>query len=316
MTTPENANQPKDRLIMTAEEWLTYDFRVEESQILIGTPENSIIRPRTKNIIQASEKTFKTTLLLRLSLGLSTGQTLFRSLPVTRSVKVLYLHGELAVAELKERLQAATLGLKRPLDQFHQGQSLSASLVTDQGRAAIKQLVQEYAPEVLVLDPWQSFIAGADENSFKDVSVAMNFLDRLIAEYGLTVFIAVHEGKNTRKGARGHSSFGGWRDTKFTLSRDGKGKGKGLTVKVEPRWGKPVNLDLTFQGGTLWEGNPPGWTGQAEQIRKLVESNGGTLTRQQLALGLEIKPESVRMALSRAEEKGAITVDGDVITSR
>src|SRR4051794_36504222 len=100
MTTTETVNQPKDRLIMSAEQWLTFDFRVEESQVLIGTSENAIVRPGTKNIIEAQEKAYKTTFLLRLTLGLSTGQTLFPSLPVSRTLKVLYLHGELAPAEL------------------------------------------------------------------------------------------------------------------------------------------------------------------------------------------------------------------------
>jgi hypothetical protein len=310
MTAPKTANQPNDRLIMTAEEWFDFDFQVEDSQMLIGTRDNAIVRPGTKNIILAPEKAFKTSFLLRLALGLSTGQTVFPSLPVSRRVRVLYLHGELAPAELKERLQTATQNLKRPLGQFYQGRSLSASLVTEEGRTEIEQLVQEYKPDVFVLDPWQSLITGADENSFKEISGAMKFLDGLIAKYGLTIFIAVHVGKNAKRGARGHSSFGAWRDTKFTLSRHSKG----LKVEVEPRWGKPVTLQLSFQGGTLWEGDAPGWTGQAGMIRKLVESNGGKLTREQLAPELGVKPGSLRMALSRAEEKGAITVDGDFVT--
>jgi hypothetical protein len=312
MTTTETGNQSKDRLIMSAEEWLGFDFRIEESQLLIGTGNNAIVRPGTKNTIEAQEKAYKTTFLLRLALGLATGQTLFPSLPVSRPLRVLYLHGELAPAELKERLQTATQGLNRPLEQFYQGRSLTASLVTDEGRAAIIQLVQEFKPDVLVIDPWQSFIAGADENSFKEISAATKFLDQLIVVSGLTVFIAVHLGKNKKRGARGHSSFGGWRDTKFTLTRSGMG----LNVVVEPRWGKAMELNLNFKAGTLWEGNAPGWTKQAEQIRKLVEVNKGALSRAQLAFGLGLEPNgsALRMALQRAQGGEAIDVDGDTIT--
>ena len=47
-----------------------------------------------------------------------------------------------------------------------------------------------------MIDPWKSFIAGADENNFKEISGATKFLDQLIADRGLTLFMAVHEGKN------------------------------------------------------------------------------------------------------------------------
>jgi RecA-family ATPase len=188
MASPSNVRLPGSNLVLSAEDWLKADFRVEESEILIGTPDNPILRPLTKNFIEAPDKSFKTTFLLRLALGLSTGKSVFSSLPVKAPRRVLYLHGELAPAELKERLQEAAIGLPRPLDNFFQGRSLNASLVTPEGQAVIRKLVEEFEPEVLVIDPWQSFIAGADENSFKEVSGATSFMDRLIAECDLTIY--------------------------------------------------------------------------------------------------------------------------------
>ena len=147
MTNLEIVNPP-NCLIMTAEQWLIAEFSVEESAVLIGTPENALVRPLTKNLIQAPEKAYKTTFLLRLTLGLSTGETVYPSLPVYRPQRVLYLHGELNPAELKERLRDAAQHLSRPLEQFFQGRSLTASLVTEEGREVIKNLVHEYKPEV------------------------------------------------------------------------------------------------------------------------------------------------------------------------
>jgi len=309
-TTATTVNPPKNCLILSAEEWLTTDFRVEESEILIGTPEHAIVRPLTKNLIQAPEKAYKTTFLLRLTLALSIGDTVFPSLPANGSHRVLYLHGELAPAELKERLQEAARELLRPLDQFFQGRSLSASLVTDQGRGAIRELVEQYRPKVLVIDPWQSFIAGADENSFKEISAATKFLDMLISDHGLTLFIAIHLGKDPSRGARGHSALAGWRDTKLTLKREGSG----LTVDVDPRWAKPPKpLKLTFHGGTLWEGDAPKWTKQAESIRELLAANGGEVTRESLKFGLGLDDSSLRMALKRAHDSGAIELDGETV---
>lgn len=311
MTTPVTVKPDSSgNLILSAEGWLKADFTADESEVLIGTRENALVRPLTKNLVQAAEKAFKTTFLLRLALGISTGETVFSSLPVNRPHPVLYLHGELSPAELKERLQEAAVGLKRPLDNFFQGRSLQASLVTDKGREAICQLGKEYKPEVLILDPWQSFIAGADENTFKDVSPATAFLDWLIVKSDLTIFLAIHEGKDHNRGARGHSALAGWRDTLFALKRDKHG----LTVNVEPRWAKPPEpLKLTFRDGTLWEGDGPEWTKQMEEIRKLLMANGGKLSRDQLALGLGLDRNYLRMPLKRAQDRGAIHVDGDVV---
>jgi AAA domain len=301
---------PKHSLILNTEDWLNLKFLPEESEPIIGTAENPIIRPRTKNLIQAQEKAFKTTFLMRLLLGLSSGETVFPALPVVCPHRVTYLHGELAAAELKDRLESAASGLKGPLGKFFQGRSLAANLVTSEGQKAIEQLVEQYQPEILALDPWQSFIAGSDENSFKDVSEAAKFMDRLIAEYGLSIFLVIHVGKNPKRGARGHSFLSGWRDTKIDLKRDGNK----VTVKVEPRWAKPPEqLTLMFGGGTLLELGPAVWTDQAKAIRSCVRSNGGTISRQELADQMFLFASSLRMALKRAQDSGAIVIDGDTV---
>jgi hypothetical protein len=310
MTTHVTVNSLGDCLIMSAEEWLCAKFQLEESEVLIGTPENALVRPLTKNLVQAPEKAYKTTFLLRQALGLSSGQTVFSSLPVCRRQRVLYLHGELNPAELKERLRDAAQGLSRPLEEFFQGRSLSASLVTEDGRKVIRELVKNYQPQVLVIDPWQSFIAGAEENSFKEMSGATTFLENLSEEYKLTLFIAVHMGKDLSRGARGHSVIAGWRDTSFTLKRDRAG----LTVNVDPRWGKaPEPLKLTFHDGTLWEGDGSRWTKQEEKIRALLMANDCQCTREQVRLGLGLEDSALRMALKRAHESGAIDLDGETV---
>ncbi len=302
---------PKHSLILNTEDWFNLKFAREESEPIIGTSENPLIRPLTKNLIQAPEKAFKTTFLMRLSLGMASGETIFPALPVLRPHRVMYLHGELATAELKDRLESAAKGLKGPLDKFFQGRSLAANLITSEGQRAIEQLVEQYRPEILVLDAWQSFIAGSDENSFKDVSVATTFMDRLIAEYSLTIFLVIHVGKNPKRGARGHSLLSGWRDTRIDLKRDGNK----VTVKVEPRWAKPPDqLTLMFCGGTLLELGPSVWTDQAKDIRGCVRSKGGKISRQELGEMMFLHDSSLRMALKRAQATGAIVVGEDYIT--
>ena len=101
---------------------------------------------------------------------------------------------------------------------------------------------------MLVIDPWQSFISGYDENSFEHTSQATNFLDQLSVEQGgLTIFMPVHTGKDQSKGARGHSSLAGWRDTLIRLIPVAKDD-KSIKVQIRPRWGQPLALNLKFLG--------------------------------------------------------------------
>ena len=142
------------------------------------------------------------------------------------------------------------------------------------------------------------------------MSGATKFIEKLSQDYGLTLFIAVHMGKDKSRGARGHSLIAGWRDTTFTLKRDGTG----LRVDVDPRWGKPPEpLKLTFQSGTLWEGDGPGWTKQEEKIRALLLANNCQLTREQVGFGLGLEGSALRNALKRAKDNGAIDHDDKIV---
>jgi hypothetical protein len=90
------------RFILTLHEWSCVEFDSDDVPIL-GTSQNAVVRPGTKNIVEAAEKSFKTSLLYPLALGLACGETVYSELPVSRAYKVLYLHGELSKREIAER---------------------------------------------------------------------------------------------------------------------------------------------------------------------------------------------------------------------
>ena len=191
---------------MTAEAWLDLPMETDESQIIIGSPSQAIIRPLTKNLIQAPEKAFKTTVALRLMLALSCGKTVFSELPVLRSRRVLYVHGELSAAEIQERTRDAAQGLPRPLNNFYQGRDSRIHLCEKNGQGILSNIVASVKPDDLVLDPLQAFISGFDENEFQHVSLATKCMDNLIEKFGVTIYLVTHTGKDHRRGTRGHSS--------------------------------------------------------------------------------------------------------------
>jgi hypothetical protein len=300
---------PRSR-ILTAQEWMDLDLSGEEGTAIIGTRQNPLIRPGSRNFIEAAEKSFKTTFALKLALGLARGLTVFTELPIPERQRTLYLHGELGLAEIKARTIDAAQNLTGPWENMMQGRDLVAHLIEVEGQRAIRRLVEEHEPQILVLDPWQSFITGYDENSFEHMSKATKFIDRLIEEFGVTVFLPIHLGKDPQRGARGHSTLAGWRDTRIQLRRHGQA----ITVTMEPRWATPPGpFVLDFEDGTLWSKGSPSWAGKTAKIRAFVESQNGITARKALEQHLGGSSDSVRKALDRAKRTGAIEIVDDVV---
>jgi len=312
---PEGQPPSRARLlsVLTAEEWLNLPTEVDEEKIVIGSRTQAIVRTQTKNLIEGAEKSFKTSFLLRLMLGLSCKTTVYSRLPVLRARKVLYVHGELSFPEIKERMLPAVAGLSRPLDNFFQTRDFQVHLINPEGQARLRELVGEIRPDDLVLDPWQSFITGYDENEYRDVTRACRFIDGLIERYALTLYIPTHTGKDPRRGTRGHSSLAGWRDTLFKLER----KKEQVSVRVEPRWAASLDpFTLTFDEGTLVEHGyaiSP-FTKQAQAIRVAVQANGGKASRDAVGQALGLSCGALRQALKRAADSGAVKLADEDVT--
>ena len=300
--------------ILTAEQWLDFPTGTDEKRIVIGSTTQPTIRTQTKNLIEGTEKSFKTSFLLRLMLGLSCGTTVYSPLPVIRARKVLYIHGELSPPEIKERTKSAVEGLS-PLNNFFQGRDFRAHLIESAGQAVLRRLIEKVNPDDLVLDPWQSFIIGRDENEYKEISIACRFLDRVIEDHKLTVYLPTHTGKDPRRGTRGHSVLAGWRDTLIRLKR-AKTESK-VSVTVEPRWAAPLDpFTLKFEQGTLVDPGYPicSFTKQAEAIRQIIISQNGKATRDEVGRALGLGADALRQALKRAADSGAVTLTGEEVT--
>jgi hypothetical protein len=301
-----NASQ----LFFNIEEWLDASFDLEENEIIFGTTKQAIIRPFTKNLIEAPEKAFKTTFMLRAMIGLALGKTFFPKLPVLRSRKVLYVHGELSPPEIQERTIASVQDLPRPLNgNFIQGRDLHIHLIEGGGQRILKNLVKTMQPDDLVLDPWQGFIPGFDENEFKDISRATHFMDQLIEELKVTIYLVTHTGKDHSRGTRGHSSLAGWRDTLIRLDR----KKNIIEIKVDPRWAAPFEFNVEFKDGTLWATDKDQFSPQTSKVYKFLKESQGRATRQEIGAYLQLDKTALRMALSRASTEGAIVLDGGLV---
>jgi hypothetical protein len=297
-----NASTPQG-YAMTSEEWAAKDFSAEETDSLIGTATNAIIRPLTKNLVLAPDKAFKTTFLMRLMASLAAGVTIFDELPVNKAYKIVYFHAELNPTEIQQRVVASVGGVD-PQGRFVHVRDIKTHLIEESGQQFIAEMIVHYKPDVIVLDPWQDLIAGYDENSSKDTSTARLFMSGLIDTFKVTLFLIQHEGKDGSKGGRGHSGMAGWRDTLIRLSRrDG---GNLVRVIVEPRWGEKVTLELTLKDGTLAPAITSGFTTQQLNLRAFLKEHPDGATPQHIADGLEITSDACKKMVQRALKDDAV----------
>ena len=92
--------------------------------------------------------------------------------------------------------------------------------------AALIELVRDVEQQtgqpvaLIVIDTLARAMAGGDENAFKDMSAFVANVDRLRNETGAHVSIIHHSGKDTSRGARGHSSLRAATDTEIEISNN------------------------------------------------------------------------------------------------
>jgi len=309
----EASHYDAKELIFTPRRWkqVRHEMKEDKTPVLIGSPTGVIVRPSTKTIIEGAEKSFKTTLMYRQAMGMAFGHTVYSKLPVAQAVKVLYLHREIVVSELDERRDAAISTIPQELldarDEFFlDGRSVDAHLIREKGQAAIRTLVRRHRPGLLVIDPWQQFIEGYDENSFKDTSQATEFMDRLIFEVpGMAIFLVAHQGKDRTRGMRGHSSLAGWRDNLIRVRRESKTSLK-ATVSVSPRWTMaPFDFRVRLASGTMVEDE---FSPQTNNIREFVRAKGSA-SRTDIQAFLGISQEASKKAIQRAVDEQGIDKD-------
>ena len=75
--------------------------------------------------------------------------------------------------------------------------------------------------KLIIVDTLARSFGGGNENALQDMGEFILGCDDLMHEFGATVLVVHHMGKDAQSGARGHSSFFGALDTSMTLKKIG-----------------------------------------------------------------------------------------------
>ena len=142
----------------------------------------------------------KTYWLLELALCLTMPRP-FLKWPVHRTAPVLYVDGEMAVAELQERLRKLAGDTLPPDIHFlsselvYERSGRDLTLTSNQDRLALDAMLADDDIKVLILDNISCLFPGLDESKKQDWEPINAWLIRL-RHRGITVIVGHHAGKN------------------------------------------------------------------------------------------------------------------------
>ncbi len=197
--------------------------------------------------IFGSAKAGKSTLAIQMARSIAHAEPFLDM--ETKTGRVLYLQLELGVEVLQHRL----LKTGQNYDNVFFGTTFSMQLDKQTGQDMLKRALEAVTPSVLIIDPWYKIIGG-DENEAKDALVITNFLDQMIEAYedfGLSVVIMHHPGKDISKGGRGSSILEDWVDSYIELRRTSP-PNENLRARLSPKLlrhaqvpPEPINIVLT-----------------------------------------------------------------------
>ena len=114
---------------------------------------------------------------------------------------------------------------------------------------------------LIVVDTLARALAGGEENSSQDMGALVSQVDRIRQETGAHVMLIHHSGKDSAKGARGHSSLRAATDTELEITRPEGGEVASMVVRKQ--------RDLPGEGGCSF---------QLKQVQLGTDRRGNAVT--------------------------------------
>ena len=185
-----------------------------------------ILPAKSKAVISGPAKLGKSRFLTGLLLGVATGRDVM-GFTIPKARRVLVFQSEVCERSLQKRLQKILAGF--PCDETLVRENLlfcnvPLKLTREDHAAAIADAVRQTGAEVVAVDPLYRYHTG-DENSVRDLGLAFDPLDALIAEHGVAIVLCHHHGKVKFEGHttpahmnRGSSTIADWPDSLLTLT--------------------------------------------------------------------------------------------------
>jgi RecA-family ATPase len=211
------------------------------------------------SVVYGPSNSGKTFFAMDIAFHIATGRA-WRGNRVT-AAPVLYLAAEGGrgvtnrIVALRQEAGAhgVPLALKRAgLDLLHNGADIEAVVTL----AAEVQAKAPDAPLLIVIDTLSRVMAGGDENSAADMTALIRNIDAIRAATNAHVMLIHHTGKDTARGARGHSSLRAATDTEIEVSSEEGNRLAMVTKQRDNQGGETFAFTLkTVSLGTDQDGD-------------------------------------------------------------
>ena len=284
-------DRPRDKLM-----WLhDYAESVGDPTWLIP----GILPAQGTGMMFGASGSYKSFITLDMALSLAYGRPGQWGAPPVRN-DVLFLAGEGPVATAKKRWpawlewqgvqekEAHRIILKNRVPFYHDSEAWE-HVKLDLDELGAK-------PSLIVIDTLSRLLTGMDENSTKDATMVVGFMEQLAHHYECFVLAIHHTGKDEKKGARGSSVFHANMDTVIATRLRGEGtelrvkKQKDADVPDEPIFfqvKEVANSIVLEKVDSLAEAPKAGksrtdWS-SPEEVTAILNSHGGEMTLAMLA---------------------------------
>lgn len=221
--------------------------------------EEGILNENSIMVIGGPPKSYKSFFSQTIAMHLATGTNLFgahrkhagmavQAFGVVNPKRVLMLEQEIGEWSLKERVQSMSASLEPHRQQLFLDNLYTHScdrdlrLDTPGGTQAIGKLLDQWTPEVLILDPLIEF-HQQDENSSQHMIGIMRNLDKIREHFKCAIILNHHAAKSDERtgpdNLRGSSALYGKGDSFFMLRVSNRNAGL-IGVDVTIRRDKPI----------------------------------------------------------------------------
>jgi RecA-family ATPase len=182
--------------------------------------EDGILPYQSMLLIAGAKKVRKTFLAYNFGIAIAGGYS-FAGFKTNKEHKVLIFSAEGGYYPNRDRIKkmCECADIKNP-NNFNICFDSRIKLEDDQSYDFIIEKIKELKSEVIIIDPFVKF-HHLEENSAMDMGNILGKLRYLIEDYGISIILVHHLGKDQSRDARGSSAILGEYDSCITLFKDG-----------------------------------------------------------------------------------------------
>ncbi|NKE71258.1 AAA family ATPase [Candidatus Manganitrophus noduliformans] len=301
--------------VLTSDMLKTIDIPKREDIIERVLPTQSLL------MINAGRGKGKTWLALGLARACAIGDGVFLGWAIKRKARVLYVDGEMPLADMRERINQ----LQIPKENFLllsvewmilNGFTKRLNIASLEGQDLIDKSIEDlsrggFNPDVLILDNYSALIHGIKQNDNDEWDGVNAWLIRK-RHTGLSVIVLDHAGKDESKGSRGASRKEDVMDTIIQLS-EVKGADPEECrftlefTKTRGRKPSPMKFVASLRGADFTTEEME--MNSLDELIRLVES--GVESQTDIANELKITRARVCQITAKAVERGLIRKIGN-----